>query len=57
MADSAVGKKYSQATLLSEEISLPGTPWLASTRAEAGFILSTIDVGMRIVVPRSLVVS
>jgi hypothetical protein len=50
-------RKYSQATLFSEGTPSLGALWLASTRAEAGFILSTIDVGIRIVVPRSFVVS
>jgi len=50
-------QKYSQATLFSDGTPSPGALWPASTRAEAGFILSTIDVGIRIVVPRSFVVS
>jgi hypothetical protein len=50
-------RKYSQPTFLSDGTPSPGALWPASTRAEAGFILSTIDVGIRIVVPRSLVVS
>jgi hypothetical protein len=46
-----------QAAFFSDGNPSPGALWLASTRAEAGFMLSTIDVGIRIVVPRSLVVS
>jgi hypothetical protein len=56
-SDSDQTKSQSQATLFSEGTLSPGALWPASTRAEGGFILSTIDVGIRIVVPRSFVVS
>ena len=46
-----------QAAFFSDANPSPGALWAASTRAEAGFMLSTIDVGIRIVVPRSFVVS
>jgi hypothetical protein len=46
-----------QAALFSDGSPSLGALWAASTRAEAGFMLSTIDVGIRIVVPRSFVVS
>ena len=52
-----VGIAVVQAAFFSDANPSPGALWAASTRAEAGFMLSTIDVGIRIVVPRSFVVS
>jgi hypothetical protein len=49
--------RYSQAAVLSDGTSWLADPRPASAKTEAGFRLSTIEVGIRIVVPLSFVVS